>query len=103
VNESRLVTKIKKGLEARYGSDVCLFKIHGGPHQKQGIPDLVGCFAGEFFGLEVKLPHRREKVTPLQAHALDTIRKAGGVGAVVTSLQEAVEALNDGHAAQTSR
>ena len=36
------------------------YKIHGGDlYQETGIPDLLVCWKGLFFGIEVKDPHRR--------------------------------------------
>lgn len=95
MKETRLVTKIIKGLQTEYGSNMCLFKIHGGPHQKQGIPDIVGCLNGDFFGIEVKNPGREDKATPLQLNALRKIRMAGGIAGIATSLDEALEILSE--------
>lgn len=88
-SEAVLTRKIKKGLE----EDGCyVAKIHGGQYSA-GIPDLLVCYEGRFFGLEVKLPGKERTVTVLQNTNLDSIRDAGGVSAVVTSLHQARRAI----------
>jgi hypothetical protein len=91
--ESLLVKKIKSTLEGKYGG--LWIKIHGGRYQQNGIPDLIGCFEGYFIGLEVKVPERRNTVTKLQQQTLDEIDKAKGVSAVVTSVEEAEELMQE--------
>lgn len=53
----------------------------------RGVPDIVGCYYGAFFALEVKRPG--EKPTPIQTAIMERIRAAGGVAEVVTSVDEA--------------
>lgn len=67
-------------------------KIHGGRYQA-GIPDIIGCHQGDFFGLEVKLPGKERNLTKLQALILSRIKRAGGIAAMVTSVDQAMEAL----------
>lgn len=66
--------------------EVWQFKVHGGPYQTAGIPDIVGCWSGRFFALEVK--GQRGYPTVLQTKTLEKIREAGGLAAVVKSLDE---------------
>lgn len=105
--ESALTLKIKKALQ----EEGCYCeKIHGGPMQASGIPDLIGCVpsvdnvpvmiadaeivtGGTFFGLEVKLPGKENNVTKIQRHTLDKIEAAGGITAVVTSVRQAIDAI----------
>jgi hypothetical protein len=68
-------------------------KIHGGPNQQRGLPDIVGCYDGDFFGLEVKLPGKERTLTELQAKKLRDIKQAGGIAVVVTTVNEAVAAV----------
>lgn len=89
--ESLLVKQIKSALERKYGG--LWIKIHGGPYQQAGIPDLLGCQDGRFLGLEVKVPGREKTLTKLQAQTLDEIKQAGGISAVVTSVEEAEEVV----------
>lgn len=43
-----------------------------------GIPDIIGCYKGRFFGIEVKRPGK--KPTPMQFARLAEIEKSGGGG-----------------------
>lgn len=89
--ESTLQASIRSALLEAYPGSV-VWKIHGGPMQAAGIPDLVGCIDGRFVGLEVKLPGGEP--TKLQAATLKAIRRAGGVGEVVTSIEEALASVS---------
>jgi hypothetical protein len=86
--EAPLRKKILKRLREEGG-----FWYHpaGNPMTMAGIPDLIGCYKGRFVGLEVKRPGK--PLTQLQAHTLKRIKAAGGVAAVVHSVEEALEAL----------
>ena len=48
----------------------------GGGYTKSGVPDLLVCLRGLFFGIELKAPNGRP--SPLQIRALLKIREAGG-------------------------
>ena len=85
--ERDAVARIKKALHAR---GVWIVKIHGGPNQPAGLPDLIGVCAGRFIGLEVKDPLRPAAVTALQRTTLDAIRAHGGIAGVVTTPEEAI-------------
>lgn len=92
MNESQLTTQIKKSLlQAR--PDMWLIKVHGGPMQQPGVPDLIGVWQGHFIALEVKHPNSRHPVTPRQQHAIDQITAAGGIAAVVSSVSEAARVV----------
>ena len=75
----------------RYLKDLgawCL-KVHGSPYQRAGVPDLLCCHKGRFYAFEVKRPG--ERPTPLQSHELQQVQTAGGVSAVVTSVEDVQE------------
>lgn len=67
------------------------WKTHGGMYGTAGIPDIVACVDGRFVGLEVKQPGG--KLSRLQEITLGRIRAAGGVAAMVTSVEEARRVL----------
>lgn len=71
------------------------FKIVGDEEgfQEAGIPDLLVCYRGRFIGLEVKQPGAESNVSPRQAHVLSQIEAAGGIIAVVSSVEEAARTL----------
>lgn len=91
--ESKLVGKIKMRLEADVGG--LWFKVHGGPYQKAGISDLLGCVAGRFVAIEVKLPGKENTVTKLQQHFLTTVVDNGGLAFMTTSPEDAVNSVID--------
>ena len=68
-----------------------VWKTHGGMYSTAGIPDIIACMGGRFVALEVKQPGG--KPTRLQEITLGKIREAGGIAAVVTSVEEAKQTL----------
>lgn len=89
--ETRLQKRIREALERTFPGSFWR-KIHGGPYQRKGLPDLLGCVQGRFFGLEVKCPDG-DPPTPLQSKTMKKIREAGGGSCVVTSPEEAIDAI----------
>lgn len=74
-------------------------KIHGGPFQTAGIPDLLIIKEGRAYFLEVKQPGKRP--TKLQEQRMNEIRAKGkAVAEWVTSREQAEEVLN-GNASET--
>jgi Holliday junction resolvase len=69
------VVKVLKELGAYY-----FFPVTGG-YGHSGVPDIVGCYKGLFFGLECKAGNN--KPTALQLAQLRAISSAGGVSFVV--------------------
>lgn len=65
----------------------CFFwKEHGGMYGTAGIPDIIACINGRFFGFEVKTA--TGKATGLQDAAIRKINEAGGTAVVVRSVAE---------------
>ena len=65
----------------------CFFwKEHGGMYGTAGIPDIIACINGRFFGFEVKTA--TGKTTGLQNAAIRKINEAGGTAVVVRSVAE---------------
>ena len=56
------------------------YPVTGG-YGRSGVPDIVGCYKGFFFGIECKAG--KNKPTPLQDKNLKQIRAAGGLDLVV--------------------
>lgn len=69
------VVKILKELGAYY-----FYPVTGG-YGSSGVPDIVGCYRGMFFGIECKAGSN--KPTALQEKNLDDIALAGGIALVV--------------------
>lgn len=91
--ESRLQRRIQDHLKRTYGPRIFVFKVWGSEHMMAGLPDLIGCYKGHFFGLEVKVPSARTNVSRRQQYVHDLIRRAGGLARVITSPEEAVDVL----------
>lgn len=70
------------------------FKVAGSGSQMRGVPDIVGCYRGRFFALEVKRP-KVGKLSKIQSYVIGQIACAGGVVAVVRSVDD-VKALLKG-------
>lgn len=56
------------------------YPVTGG-YGRSGVPDIIGCYEGLFFGIECKAGNN--KPTPLQEKNLKEIRAAGGLDMVV--------------------
>lgn len=92
MSEANLVRKIIKALKEKYPEDFWL-KIHGGPFQERGIPDIIGCHHGKFIGMEVKLPTSKKGTTKYQELQIHRIMIAGGYATTVTSAKEALQKI----------
>ena len=88
--ESSIVAAI---VRAAKESGWWVMKIHGGPHQLAGVPDLLCLRQGRAVFLEVKQPGK--KATPLQFARMKEIETQGGATCqVVTCREEAMAALS---------
>jgi len=71
----KVVVKHLKSMGAYY-----FYPVTGG-YGGSGVPDIVACYDGKFFGIECKAG--KNTPTPLQEKNLRDIRKAGGVAVVI--------------------
>jgi Holliday junction resolvase len=71
----RVVTRHLKDLGAYY-----FYPVTGG-YGGSGVPDIVGCYKGRFFGIECKAG--KNTPTPLQKKNLESIAESGGIALVV--------------------
>ena len=90
--EAALRTKMVKALRERGGLWVV---IHQSGTQTIGLPDILGCFEGRFFGIEVKRPGKESTLTERQRLILRRIRDAGGRSGVATTVEHALRFLDD--------
>ena len=88
VKEARLRTNIVKKLTAYSGF---WFVTHADNLGTSGLPDIVGCYNGRFVGLEVKVPGKEHTLTARQSRILAKINAAGGIGAMVTTVDQAMD------------
>jgi hypothetical protein len=72
--EKNFENKVKKFLK----DEGCYFIKYwgGGEFTKAGVPDVLACVDGFFFGIEIKAP--KGKPSPLQIHNLQQIDESGG-------------------------
>lgn len=69
------------------------YKIHGGDlYQETGIPDILACWGGLFFGIEVKDPKGKPSAIQLAQGA--RIKKAGGHFIIATSVQDVIDYIH---------
>ena len=84
MKESEIVRKITGYLKT---VENCFFwKEHGGMYGTAGIPDIIACIRGSFFGFEVKTD--KGKTTTLQDATIRKINSAGGTAVVVRSVED---------------
>ena len=76
--ESKVKQKVTKAL--REIGAYCFYPATGG-YGKSGVPDVVACYRGRFFGIECKAG--KNTTTALQDKNLSEIEKAGGFSIVV--------------------
>lgn len=76
--ESALIHKFREQLHT-LRPDIFQWKTHGEPMQVRGIPDVILCFEGLFFGIEFKIMRSGKiNITPYQEATIEAIVKAGG-------------------------
>jgi hypothetical protein len=77
--EKQFETKVKKFLKEL--PKCWYFKVMGSMFQRSGIPDIIGCINGRFFGLELKA--QRGIPSALQLYNIDQLNKAGAYARIV--------------------
>lgn len=90
--ESAVYKSVRKKLKKEFGKELWFFKTHGGADQIRGLPDLIGCYRGRFFAIELKKPGGH--ATDLQAFTLQQITDAGGFASVAHSVKEVLDFLS---------
>ena len=87
--EYRIVQNIKKLIKSRGGWCV---KIHGGPYQDAGTPDILACYRGRFIAIEVKTS--RGVVRPEQKVVQRAITGSGGYALITHLVGEVADVLD---------
>lgn len=88
--ESRIKSDIHDALEAR---GAYWATVPQGTFGKPGDPDMIVCYKGRFIGMESKTPIGR--LRDVQKLRRKQIEAAGGIYAVVRSVEDAMKALDD--------
>lgn len=87
MNEADLQKKILEYLTAKGAWCV---KYHASQYTKEGVPDILGCYRGFFFAIEVKHPERPSApIRPAQKIQLARIHDAEGVTLVARNFSSA--------------
>jgi len=86
--ESKKSREIMRALEAE---GAFCFKIHGGASMMAGLPDIICCHRGRFYGFETKMPGGKPSKIQLFIHR--KIRAAGGICEVVLTPADALALL----------
>ena len=81
--EARIGKKIREHLES---AGAFVFKVHGGPQMMAGLPDLICCYEGKFYGIEVKQPGHGPTARQIFVHSL--IQRAGGTVIVAHCVED---------------
>ena len=76
--EAKVKAKVKRVLDTM---GAYYFMPATGGYGRSGVPDIVGCINGQFFGIECKAG--ANKPTALQLKELDKIKAVGGLVFVV--------------------
>jgi len=100
-NETALVHAIRNAINVHY-PDAWVMKVHGGPFQPVGIPDMLVCVKGQLFAFEVKHQkpgeshqHAMDRVTRAQWAQIERMRRAGAVAEVVMAVDEVLNIIED--------
>jgi len=88
VTEQQLQAKILKYLKARGAYTVKVITAN-----KAGVPDILACYKGKFYGIEVKVGYN--KTSGLQDANLQMIRRSGGIAIVAYNLEDVKEKLDE--------
>lgn len=89
--EAKIGRKIREYLDTLPGGSFH-WKNHGGPQMMAGLPDIICCYRGYFFGIEVKQPGQRP--TPRQEFVHSQIKRAGGVAIVATCVDDVASVIS---------
>jgi len=93
MKESQYQKKVLRKLRARGGFWI---NVHGGPYQMAGLPDIIGCRDGQFYGIELKVGDN--KPSDRQLWILAQMYLCGAIVDVVwDSVEDALAVLEDNH------
>lgn len=93
MSETAITNRTLKHLAATFGGH--WWKTHGSRFSR-GYPDIMGVVDGQFYGIEMKTPQRRDEVSELQQVRLDQLMGAGAICGVATSPDEAEAIVRGG-------
>jgi hypothetical protein len=103
--EAKLIKKMRDTGTEIYGGRLVIVKYHGSQFGEAGVSDLLCVLDGRFIAVEVKAPESyggsidravHEGPTLKQTAFLRRVVKAGGIGAVVASVEGFLRVLDEG-------
>ena len=65
-----------------------------GGYGRSGVPDVIGCWNGRFFAIEVKAEGKAKQTTALQDRELYLIKQSGGISFVYDGTMAEEELIN---------
>lgn len=77
MKEKAFENQVKSYLKSK---GIWFTKIWGGGYQRAGIPDILACVNGTFFGIELK--SETGKPSELQKYNVSKIQESGGVAGI---------------------
>jgi hypothetical protein len=86
--EALLTRSVRQLLNA---AGIFHWKNFGGPMGVKGVPDILGCYRGRLFGIELKAP--KGKTSPDQEEFIKRINEAGGLAFCARTLDEVIEGM----------
>ena len=101
---TKRMTKCRSNLERDFQKEVLnylngrggyWFKACASSFQTSGIPDIIGCFQGRFYGLELKRD-KNARASALQEYNINKINKNGGISMIIYSIEQLKELFEDG-------
>jgi len=84
--ESRRQRRMRAAMEETFGGK--WWKVHGGPFQEKGIPDLNGCIDGLYIVIEVK--EEDGTLSEIQEQRLREFEEAGAIAFAESSIKRAL-------------
>ena len=88
--EGKVKKQVKEFLDS-LGEDCWYYCPVPSGYGKKGVPDIIGCFKGKFFGIELKAPGKL--ATDWQVKQLQDIYRAGGESHVACDVAKVKERL----------
>lgn len=72
-----------------YDPKIKAFRAQRGVGRRKGISDLIGCWNGQLFCIEIKT--KTGRLSPDQKRFMEDVTRAGGLYAMVRSVEEIVD------------
>ncbi len=88
MKEQQLQAQIIRYIQAKGGYVVKVVQA-----TKAGVPDIICCYKGKFYGIEVKVGYNN--ASAIQIANIQAINSAGGAGIIAYSLEDVSSVIKD--------